>query len=588
MVSTICSKLSVTADNFDWVIQYQPIIIQLAVVFNTYCNTRKIYDTKCLLSDYTPDEVQHCPWEDVNKYFQWVSKVQDVLRFWQTKFLQYQVNYDEILLYASNNVALSALGRAVCAPSFVMDLQDISQVKDTYTYCFEQLNVYLLRYVPGHPEVKYCTLPALLTKYGVGLPPNIQEMISKNIIFPGGQKMAKNQCLKNVIPPSSTRLFEPGQDISLKASKLMTLSDIQQLLQELVKFLDPLVSCVDMLVFFHLHQSEMFEKYLLKELETVISASSPHLPRTEKSGFSLFPSLMPSVTVFSQRDSSTSRHSQPSTGVSIETLQQALERVKNLLLAILKGTATYEDIIAKGALKLESVNTDKEFSILSGFSEVMEMRQEQCEGLEGVRSMLELFQFTQHIQTIYSVCEQYGLENCLNDDTLKQLMTIMEELRPEGSRAKLTALDSMQKMHFIKKSLCLEGQSNYSCLNLFPAVANSAAFYQFVRDKQFVGPRGQAIFREQYQLITAQLQHEEYDENVLNHLRAAFEFLAPFMEQDTTFHDLMSKVARLDTTHGLKQLETVNENITLIRLWFSRAEVSGCGLELEYVDFLFF
>ena len=538
---------------------------------------------KCLLSDYMPDEVQHCPWDDVNKYFQWVTRVQDILRLWQSKFLQYKVNYDEILLYASNNVALSSLGRAVCASSFVMDLQDISQIKDTYTYCFEQLNVYLLRYVPGHPEVKYCTLPALLTKYGVGLPPNIQEAISKYIFFPGEQRVTKNQRLKNVIPPPSTRLFEPGQDITLKVSKLMTLSDLQRLLEDLMKFLEPLLSYLDMVVFFHLNQSEMFEKHLLKELEKVISTSSPYLPRTEKTGFSLFPSLTPSVTVFGRRDSSTSRHAQLSAGVSIENLQKALEKVKDLMFRILKGTATYADIIAEGALKLESVNTDKEFSILSGFSEVMEMRQEQCEGLQGVRSMLELFQFTQHIQTIYSVCEQYGLENCLKDDTLKQLMTIMEELRPEGSRAKLTPLDSMQKMYFIKKSLCLEGRSNYSCLNLFPAVANSAAFYQFVRDKQFVGPRGQAIFREQYQLITAQLQHEEYDENVLNHLRAAFEFLAPFMEQDTTFHDLMSKVARLDTTHGLKQLETVNENITLIRLWFSRAEVRGYGLEIEYV-----
>ena len=59
------------------------------------------------------------------------------------------------------------------------------------------------------------------------------------------------------------------------------------------------------------------------------------------------------------------------------------------------------------------------------------------------------------------------------------------------------------------------------CLELFTAVGDSTAFYQFVRDKQFVGEKGQAVFQQQYQLITAQLQHEEYNETVLNHLYAA-------------------------------------------------------------------
>ena len=127
-----------------------------------------------------------------------------------------------------------------------------------------------------------------------------------------------------------------------------------------MKFLEPLVSYLDMLVFFHPNQSEMFEKHLLKELEKVVSASSTCLPRTEKTGFSLFPSLTPSVTVFGRRDSSTSRHDQPSTGVSIETLQKALENVQNLMLRILKGTATYADIIAEEVLKLESVNTESQ------------------------------------------------------------------------------------------------------------------------------------------------------------------------------------------------------------------------------------
>lgn len=61
---------------------------------------------------------------------------------------------------------------------------------------------------------------------------------------------------------------------------------------------------------------------------------------------------------------------------------------------------------------------------------------------------------------------------------------------------------------------------------------------------------------------------------MLNHLFAAFKLMTPFMDPRQDLGTLMSKVLALDVTNGLRQLETVNANITLIRLWFSRAEVS--------------
>ena len=183
--------------------------------------------------------------------------------------------------------------------------------------------------------------------------------------------------------------------------------------------------------------------------------------------------------------------------------------------------------------------------------------------------MLELFEYIHHIR---NVCEQYQLQGCLQDLQLVELCRLVESLSSEESRAKLTLLEASTKMKRMKHLLC---QASPSSLELFTAVGDSTAFYQFVRDKQFVGEKGQAAFRQQYQLITAQLQHEEYNETVLNHLYAAFKLISPFMDTHQSFYQLMSQVTRLDVTSGLKQLETVNTNITLIRLWFSRAEVRG-------------
>ena len=534
-----------TAENFDWV-NTQGVIQTLGIIYNSYCNSRKLYGSKCLLSENTPDEIASCPWEDVKKYFQWVRKVQDTLHFWQSKFTTGSINYDEVVSYASNSVALNALGRAVCAGSCVMEMDSITQVKDTYRYNFEHLNVHLLRYVHGHPEVKYCTLSSLFSKYGVALPPKVQDVISRHVIYPNDH--SKKQKLVNVIPPLHSRVFEPGQDIILNLTQEFTLSDLQKLNEELTSFLDPFCDSLDMLVFFHLHQSEMFEKHLLKRLESIVE---PDPSQSAKSvmggGFSLVPSIMPSVT-FSRSKEKTDKMYE---GIPLRSLQAALEGVRDLLMKIVQGTATYSDIIAGGAIKLETINTEKEFSTLRTFSETMEMN---CDRLDGVKSMLELFQFTQHIQTIDAVFEQYGLENCRSDPTLKELLKITEELRPEGSRAKVTPLEAIIKMRVIKESLCLQDATSYKFLHLFSVVAKI----------QFLNP---IIFHQQYQLLTEQL---KCDENLLKYLHVTLEFLLPFVESHISFKDLMSRVARFEAKYELKQLD---DNITLLRQWLLKAKV---------------
>ena len=568
VVATTCGKFPVKAKNIKWVHHLKVVIQTLGMIFNTYCKYHKLDDHQCLLSKHMPKEVNDCSWDDVRNYFHWVRDVQECLQECQKKLLRYKVNYDEILQYVNHSADISAVGQTVCAKSYIVEMDVILKVKKTFEKYFEDLNVYLLHYVPNHPDLQYCTLPELLNKYGVSLPPELQKPMSCKIIFPSDQHVPVKQTLHNVIPPSVSGVFKPSQNISLILMKSLSLHDLRMLLDQIGQFLKPVAKLMDMFVFFHLHKSEMFRKHLLKQLQHLTPTSPP--PSKPEKIFSRIPSVMPAVT-FSKRDPFSV---EDKGGVSIDTLQKALQHVKELLLKIFKGTSTYSDIIANGALQLETLHIEKEFRILTKFSESLEeVNYEQCKGLEGVRCMLELFQFTHHINEINSVCHQYGLTKCLEDDTLKHLMVIMEELESEKSRDMLTLIEAIKKMEFLKKALCLGERTNYSCLDLFSAIAKSAEFYQFICDKQFIGTRGQIIFREQYQLVTAQLQHEEYDENVLNHLIAGFELIAPFTEHNISFKELMSKVVRLATTHGLKQLETVNGNIILIRRWFSRTEV---------------
>ena len=487
--------------------------------------------------------------------------------------MTHQINYDEILMYASQQQLLEHLAQTVCASSAIVDSQDTQAVKNNLLNAFEQLNALLIKYIPGQPDAKWCTLPSLLQVCGVAFPPRLMDLISRHIVFPGEENKA-GELLNNPLSPSTTGIFQPGYDISLKLTKALTLRELFILVQGLEAFLQPVMDVLDMLVFFKLHPSEMFDKYLQVYLKKESEVDrEQHSTTTTLSAFSF---TVPVFSATSVRPHSADRSAVE--GLPLHVLLRAMNHTNDLLMKLMQGTAAYSEIVAEGELNLEKLDIEREFSALHSFSAYLKLPLASYEGLSGVRSMLELFQYVHHVRTIHSVCEQYQLQGCLEDPELVELLRLVEDLDQEENRAKLTPLDASKKMEAVKKTLCLRSsRASPHCLELFTAVRDSAAFYQFVRDKRFIGEKGQAVFRQQYQLITAQLQHEEYDETVLNHLYAAFKFIGPFMDTHQSFHGLMSQVTSLEVTSGLKQLETVNINITLIRLWFSRAEVRGEG-----------
>ena len=450
----------------------------------------------------------------------------------------------EIDNYATQQPRLQLIGETLCASSIIVDSQNTEAAKNRFLKASEQLNVLLIKYIPGKHNIKWCTLPSLLQGWGVALPPHLRELIAQQVVFPGEKE---------------TRFQH------LKLTKALSLHELSNLVKGLESFLQPIIGILDILVFFKLHPSEMFDKYLQGYLKSESELEEQHSTNTP-------PAFSFTVQAFSAAGMQPEYHSSAEE-LSRDVLLRATNHTCDLILKLMQGTAAYLDIIAKGELNLSELDIEKEFGILRSCSDYLKLPLASCEGLAGVRNMLELFQYVNHIRTIHNVCEQYQLQGCLKDPQLVELCQLVEGLDFEESRANLTPCEASKKMNRIKKIWGSGSEAN--CLKLFTAIGDSTAFYQFVRDKQFVGEKGQAVFQQQYQLITAQLQHEEYNETVLNHLYAAFKIIQPFMNTHQPFQKLMSKVTSLNITKGLKQLQTVNTNITLIRLWFSRAEVRG-------------
>ena len=94
--------------------------------------------------------------------------------------------------------------------------------------------------------------------------------MEKYIQFPNESVTLLDPFLKNPLPPSVNGKFmltEKGVTPTLKATTGLTFKMLEELIHSLEQFLLPISSYLDMLVFFTLHQSQMFRTYVKYELK---------------------------------------------------------------------------------------------------------------------------------------------------------------------------------------------------------------------------------------------------------------------------------------------------------------------------------
>ena len=250
------------------------------------------------------------------------------------------------------------------------------------------------------------------------------------------------------------------------------------------------------------------------------------------------------------------------------------------LKSILLGEATYGSLCSLGCFQegIGAVDVSNELYILQSFRFP---GVDQRKDMGGIKSILQLIQFADYIDNIRGVCDQYHMTGCLVDDGMKELLQIHSVLVSEKGKTELNAIKSEEYLAKIRQILDLTEQNRHA-LGIFAVVKDSADFYKFLKEKNFKGIEGTSFFMQQHTLITSHLQHEEYNEQVLNHLLVAFRYMSPFLDTEQTLPQLMQEVYRSCGQQAVKggstdfvQLRTVNKNVHLVRLWFSRAEVSA-------------
>ena len=329
----------------------------------------------------------------------------------------------------------------------------------------------------------------------------------------------------------------PVQEIVMRMKKDLKLNTLGQVVYELGGIISELQPNLPLLVFFHLNKSIIFDGFLKRKLLGLNGVKDPHQ--------------------------------------QIAHLGLYLAEANTFLEQFMKGGITYGEIDKCTGVNIDEMNVDEEFKL---FSMCPKQYISTEGGSEAMQSMLKLLKSVHLLNKLIKICNQFELRGCLNDSGLQQVDGISKSLETKESRMLLTPANAHTKWKTVCDLLCLEPNSEISVLFVFETVSDSVDFFHFLDEMGFTGKDGETLFRQQHELVTAKLEQDIFTDSVLNSLFGAFFFVLPFRNHTQSLQSLMKDLCQRQVSNGQQQLETVNSHMHLIRLWFSRVQVSSFNL----------
>lgn len=229
---------------------------------------------------------------------------------------------------------------------------------------------------------------------------------------------------------------------------------------------------------------------------------------------------------------------------------------------------TYMELKRLQFFHQRKVKQDHEIRLLQEF--YLEKGEKCTDFLAQLQDMSNLLEALKLIPGITKVFRTFQMQNCLAHPGYQALVELESLFSTEVEQGNLTGAEACERMKEVHTIIApLELQQ----LELFSVVGRSAEFYAFLKTIE-----QQGRFKDLHNLITQYMQHEEYNEEVLNQLPRAREYVLPFLEQeqnfDTLLHSVKAMCNRVAVSEDFSDLDTINTNMNLIRLWFSKAEVS--------------
>ena len=139
-----------------------------------------------------------------------------------------------------------------------------------------------------------------------------------------------------------------------------------------------------------------------------------------------------------------------------------------------------------------------------------------------------------------------------------------------------TLLEACVNVSTLKDIFGVNDLIDHPCFNLFSLLQHGCPLYEFAQERGYNLSNGMETFRQEYQLVTADLLHEDHHEEVLAVLLGAMELTSCFFDESCSLLDLWTSINKIsNVSTATAQLRMVNEEINVIRTRFLRAIVSN-------------
>jgi hypothetical protein len=479
------------------------------------------------------------------QYFEWVAGVKDAAGQWKLSVEEGRCTLSELQDYQIISEEMK------CKGSLILQRLDIGSMLPTEQFIDQKINAFE-QYSQEFENLLHfdrrVSLIGILKEYNVQFPTSL------------------------VIKPLDTpnELFKQGSFYVQDDWDLIT---IQTLSKELQDFCAPLAPLKPFLVHFSSRVNSFFDAFYMYEkaqVRQVVSSTDfddvVHDHELEQSWKML-------------------RHPQTKqSSISMEAFCNILRATKESLKKLVTGQMPYSVLknlnLPNGFMDVE---LRRNFEFVSSYPFEGVTRKVIMGGIEEI---LWLKESKEILKLLSDVCSVYDLASCLKDRKLEEAVVILKTLNSETEMSVITPAQAHEKLKVLKKNLDLpkDGGTIRKCVLYFKIVLQSHNFAKFLKDRTFYGPAGSRLFSQNVELLTSNLQYEEYQEDVLNNLWIAYEFISPFLNGEIELQDFLNQVyhvcSRRDSgrvQEPFYQLKNVNENIDLIYLWFS--EVEGNPLE---------
>ena len=329
------------------------------------------------------------------------------------------------------------------------------------------------------------------------------------------------------------------------AQSCASICQLENMKNDITTAIEPMSLALCVLAFFQLQPSNWFTHILkwCKENENSVLVSSDEMPLNN----------------------------------SIEDVNKAVLLTVSCIWRICNGSATYEEIILDDSVELKDIVVQEEKRSLSLFAKIFsEQFSEEVQvcdlgiQLNGVTAFMELQRFSEYISIVDKVCRQFKFNELWSEWQLNNLMEDTKQFKSKDFLKNISLREAVSKSSEIKERFLIGTDGCFPhVFELFKVVHSSGPFIDFAIKKGFTGKSAKQNFTKLYRLVAAQLQHEHYNDKLLNQLIGCFDYVEPFLIEPSSFQQLMKQITGLPSIEkGIEQLKTVNRNVSTIKLWF--------------------